>query len=70
MRPENFLEVWRTWLVIADGTKNLSSLLRTRGWRFFSRMFRSGEKGQVGVWMKGAGMVRSLTSVCGLMTTP
>ena len=43
MRPENFLEVWRTWLVIEDGTKNLSSLLRTRGWRFFSRMFRSGE---------------------------
>ena len=56
--------------MIADGTKNLSSLLRTRGWRFFSRMFRSGEQGQVGVWMKGAGMVRSLTSVCGLMTTP
>ena len=62
IRPENLLEVWRTWLVMADGTKKFSSLLRTTGWRFFSRMFRSGEQGQIRVWMKGAGMVRSLTS--------
>ena len=70
MRPENFLEVWRAWLVMADGTKNLSSLLRTMGWKFFSRMFRSGEQRQIRVWMKGAGMLRSLTSVRGLVTTP